>query len=61
MSKILNNFLDFESGGKAVGEVFQNYRELTYKNSSLSSKIYKGLSTLSNKNIKSLFHALFLE
>ncbi|HDX6329424.1 TPA: hypothetical protein RPW53_000301 [Campylobacter fetus subsp. venerealis] len=61
VSKILNNFLDFESGGKAVGEVFQNYRELTYKNSSLSSKIYKGLSTLSNKNIKSLFHALFLE
>ncbi|EOG7058958.1 hypothetical protein ACLH56_001397, partial [Campylobacter fetus] len=29
VSKILNNFLDFESGGKAVGEVFQNYRELT--------------------------------
>ncbi|ALV24922.1 hypothetical protein CIG2463D_1353 [Campylobacter iguaniorum] len=58
VSKILNNVLDFEAGGKAVGEIFQNYRELSYKNSSLATKIYKGLSQLNKDDRKALFYAL---
>ncbi|WP_141071138.1 hypothetical protein, partial [Campylobacter fetus] len=54
---VLNSLLDFQTSGKAVGEVFQSYREAATKNTNLSSKVYKGLSSLKNDDRKALFHA----